>query len=80
MRKFPWKWIATVCAVLVILVTGRCAVTVGRVMYYKSGDWLANILNDPWFYVGMAAAAICAVSFFVLAISPKRKEMEKADA
>lgn len=65
MKKFPWLGIGVGCAILVLLVIGRSAVTAGRVLYYGGTDWLSSVRSDPWFYVGMAAAAICVVSFLL---------------
>ena len=73
MRRFPWKGIGFGCAILVLLVIGRCVVTAGRVIYYGGTNWVDKILADPWFFVGMAAAAACAACFLV-AVSQIRNE------
>ena len=74
MKKFPWKEMGIGCMLLVLLVFGRCAVTVGRSIYYGGRDWVEQILADPWFYIGMASAACSAICFLVLASQPKRQE------
>ena len=68
MHKIPLRPIGTVCALLVLLVVGRCAVTVGRALYYGNANWPALLRADPWFYVGMVAAAVSAVCFTLLAL------------
>jgi len=74
MKKFPWQGIGISCAILVVLVIGRCAVTAGRVLYYNGTDWISKVRADPWFYVGMVAAAVCVVAFLMLAIRTKQEE------
>ena len=74
MKKIPWKGIGISCALLVLLVIGRCAVTVGRVIYYGGSNWLNKILSDPWTMVGIAAAAVCAIAFGVLAFQTIREK------
>ena len=65
MKKIPWLGIGICSAILVLLVIGRSAVTAGRILYYGGTDWLTPVRSDPWFFVGMAAAAICVVSFLL---------------
>lgn len=74
MQKFPWKITGISCGVLTLLVIARCLVTVGRTLYYGGTNWAYQFLQDPWFYVGMAAAAICVVCFTMLAILEKKKD------
>lgn len=76
MKKFPWKGIGIGCAVLTMLVIARCAVTAGRVLYYGGTNWMSKVTADPWFYIGMAAAAACAACFLVLAQEESKKEQE----
>ncbi len=76
MKKIPWTAIGAVCMVLVVLVVGRCAVTAGRVLYYGGTNWKEKVLADPWFYVGMAASAVCAVSFFVSDLVKRKGQTE----
>ncbi len=56
MRRIPWKGIVLGCLALVGLIAARSLVTVGKDMYYGY-DWWFHLLSDPWFYVGMVAAA-----------------------
>ena len=72
MKKIPWTAIGTACLVMVLLVIGRCAVTVGRVMYYGGTDWKDKVLSDPWLIVGVAASVVCVLAF-LLADRPKEK-------
>ena len=73
MKRFPWKALGIGCAVLVMLVIGRCAVTAGRVMYYGGSEWISTVLADPWFFAGMAAAAVCVVCFVMLALQCRKE-------
>lgn len=76
MKKIPWTAIGIACMTLVVLVIGRCAVTAGRVLYYNGTDWKEKILADPWFYVGMAASAVCVLSFILADVLRRRSEEE----
>lgn len=68
MKRFPWKPVGMVSAIVTVLVVLRCFVTVGRVLYYGGNYWVTTLLDDPWFYIGMVAAALCTAAFVVLAI------------
>lgn len=64
MKKFPWKALMIGSTVMMALVVARCIATACMEMYYGRTDWVPVIMADPWFYVGIAAAAvvcICAV-------------------
>lgn len=74
MKNFPWKSTAIVCGIVTVLVIARCAVTVGFVRYYGGSYWMDKLMEDPWFYIGMVAAALCAVSLLVLAEQDRKKE------
>ncbi len=76
MRKIPWKGIAIGCGTLAILVLLRCTVTAKRFMYYGGIYWQKEVMEDPWYYVGMIAAAICVVALLVLAEQHGRKRKE----
>lgn len=56
MRNIPWKGIVLGCLALVGLIVARSLVTIGKDMYFGY-DWWFHLLSDPWFYVGMVAAA-----------------------
>ena len=73
MKALPWKGIATVCGILTALVVARCAVTVGFVRYYGGSYWMDKLMEDPWFYIGMVSAAVCACALLALA---KQEEKE----
>ncbi len=76
MRKIPWNKIATVCAGLTILIAGRAAVTIGRARYWHQ-EWLPLIREDPWIYIGFAAAAIAIIAWTV---SPQPEPSEAPEA
>ncbi len=78
--KFPWKGVALGGGILTILVAIRCFVTVERAIYYGRNYGIQLIMNDPWFYIGMAAAAICVVALLVLADQEAKKKVEQTDA
>ena len=68
MKKIPWKGLAYGCGILALLVLARCVVTAGRMLYYYGGSyWQSAIMEDPWFYIGMVAAAVCVAALLVLA-------------
>ena len=73
MKKIPWKGLAVSCGTLAILVLFRCIITAGRLLYYGSAYWKNAIMQDPWFYIGMVSAAVCACALLVLA---KQEEKE----
>lgn len=78
MKSFPWKGTAIGCGILTVLVIARCAVTVGFVRYYGGSYWMDKLMEDPWFYIGMTSAALCAVSLLVLSDQEKKaKETEQ---
>lgn len=61
MKKLPYPGICIGCAILAALVAGRCGMTVWRVLYYHTGSVKSAILQDPWLYVGIAAAAVALI-------------------
>ena len=64
MKKFPWKARMIGSTVMMVLVVARCVATACMERYYGRTDWVPVILADPWFYVGISAAAvvcICAI-------------------
>ena len=67
MKNIPWKGIAVSCGILTVMVLFRCIITAGRFIYYGGTYWHNEIMQDPWFYIGMAAAALCVASLLVLA-------------
>lgn len=67
MKHIPWKGIAAGCGILAVMVLVRCVVTAGRFIYYGGTYWQNEIMQDPWFYVGMVAAAFCVAALLVLA-------------
>lgn len=73
--KFPWKHLALWGGVLTLLVAVRCFVTVERALYYGYGNkyGMQLVVQDPWFYIGMAAAALCVVALLVLADRESKK-------
>lgn len=79
MKNFPWKGTAVGCAILTVLVIARCAVTVGFVRYYGGSYWMDKLMEDPWFYIGMTAAAFCAISLLVLAERDRKENKTEED-
>ena len=79
MKKFPWKGVAIGCGILTVLVIARCAVTVGWVFYFGGNYWRSKLMEDPWFFIGMAAAGMCAISLLVLADQKDKQEKEEKD-
>ncbi len=66
--RFPWKGTGISCAVVTLLVILRCLTTIGRHLYYGGTNWSPLVLGDPWFYVGMACAALGIACFTILII------------
>ena len=80
MKNIPWKGIALGCGIVTLLVLLRCVVTAGRFIYYGGVYWQNEIMADPWFYIGMVAAALCVAALLVLADRAEKKEkIEKAE-
>ena len=76
--KFPWKGLAIGCAILTALVAVRCVVTVERALYYGRSYGFQLVMQDPWFYIGMAAAAVCVAALLVL-VDQASKQRDKED-
>ncbi len=74
MKRIPWKKISAGCGIVTVLVLIRCIVTAARALYYGGDYWMTTILADPWFYVGMAAAAVCAAALVMLLTGEKQKD------
>ena len=72
MKKIPFKAISLTCITLVVLVVARCAVTAGRTKYYGGTDWITPVVEDPWFLVGMIAAALSVISLILLLVQRKQ--------
>ncbi len=72
MEKF-WRALAGTGCVVVILVIGRVIVTVGRARYWHQ-DWLPKVQQDPWVYVGFAAAALAIIAWAMLPGKKKKPE------
>ncbi len=62
MKTIPWKGLCIGCTVLTVLVIARCIATAARELYYNRTGWMALILRDGWFYVGIAAALVGVIS------------------
>jgi hypothetical protein len=71
--KFPWKGLAIGGGILTLLVAIRSLITVERAVYFGKQYGIQLVMNDPWLYVGMAAAAICVVALLVLADRESKK-------
>lgn len=71
MRKIPWKGIAIGCLVLALLVAARSAVTVGKALYYRV-EWVSQLVEDPWFIVGIVAAVLGILALLMLGLLQKK--------
>ena len=72
MKKIPWKGIFIGSMVLVVLVLARCIATVARELYYGREAWLNVVLQDKWFYVGIAAVAVVYISAIVCLVCGRK--------
>jgi hypothetical protein len=77
--KFPWKGVALGSGILTFLVAVRCVVTVERALYYGRNYGVQLMMEDPWFYIGMAAAAVCVVALLVLADQESKQRLPEED-
>jgi hypothetical protein len=60
--------------VMTVLVLARCIATVFIERYYGRTEWFPVILNDPWFYVGIAAIILVYITAIAtLILTRKRK-------
>ena len=73
MKKIPWNAMMIASAVMALLVAARCIATACMERYYGRSDWVSVILQDPWFYVGIAAAVLVCISAIACLIR-QRKE------
>lgn len=76
MKKIPWKGILIGCTVMTVLVLARCIATVCMELYYGRTAWMNVILQDGWFYVGIAAASVSIISGIVCLVERKRQKGE----
>lgn len=72
MKKTPWKGIFLGSMVLVLLVLARCIATVARELYYGRDQWMDLILQDTWFYVGIAAVVVLYISAIVCIVRTRK--------
>ena len=72
MKKTPWKGIFLGSLVLVLLVLARCIATVARELYYGRDQWMDLILQDTWFYVGIAAVVVLYISAIVCIVRTRK--------
>ena len=79
MKKIPWKTIAVAALILTVMVAIRCVVTAGRILYFGGTNWADEILADPWFYVGVAAAVIGVVACIIKLSEPTEKNGSDED-
>jgi uncharacterized membrane protein len=71
-KKTPWKGIFLGSMVLVLLVLARCIATVARELYYGRDQWMDLILQDTWFYVGIAAVVVLYISAIVYIVRTRK--------
>ena len=76
MKRIPWMTISIICFIAMLLVAARSAVAVGKAFYYHI-DWLNELVTDPWFYVGMAAAAGGIVSLIARSIQFRKSNRQE---
>lgn len=72
MKKIPWKGIVAGSLVLTLLVVARCVVTVEKAKYFGQ-NWEQKLMNDPWLYVGIVAAALGLGALAGLAVQNKKR-------
>ena len=60
-----WRAMMIGSTVMTVLVLTRCIATACMELYYGRTDWLSVILQDPWFYVGIAAVVLVYISAIV---------------
>ena len=75
MEKIPFRKIGFAGLALAVLVAIRCCVSAGYVWYY-GGSYADAVLTDPWFYIGILAAAASAASWVILYF--RRRENKKS--
>ncbi len=73
MKKSPWKIILIGSTVMTVLVLARCIATACMELYYGRPDWVPVILQDPWFYVGIAAVFLVYLSAIASFIQNRKK-------
>ena len=79
MYKIPWKGIAIGSGILTVLVAFRCLITARRFVYYGGAYWQGQVMADPWFYIGMMAAALCVAALLILSDLTDKYGKEKED-
>ena len=62
MKERQWRSICIGSIILTVLVIGRCIATAMMARYYGRSDWMADILQDFWFYAGIVAAVVGVVA------------------
>ena len=72
MKKAPWKGIFIGSMVMTVLVLARCIATVARELYYGRDQWMDLILQDAWFYVGIAAVVVLYISAIVCIVRSRK--------
>ena len=77
MNKLPWSKIALGCGIVSVLVVIRSVITAGRFLYYGGVYWQRELMQDPWLYVGMVAAAVCVAALLVMSDQSDKKGTEE---
>ena len=72
MKKIPWKGLFFASMVMTVLVLARCIATVARELYYGRDQWMDLILQDTWFYVGIAAVVVLYISAIVCIVRSRK--------
>ena len=60
--------------VMLVLVLARCIATVFMERYYGRTEWIPVILDDPWFYVGIAAMILIYITAIITLIQGRKKK------
>lgn len=73
MKKLPLKGIAFGCLIMALLVVARSAVSVGKAFYYHM-DWIPELVEDPWFIVGIVAAIAGIAALILMGVYRKKAD------
>ena len=61
--------------VMTVLVLARCIATVFMERYYGRTEWIPVVLDDPWFYVGIAAMILVCITAIAILIRGRKKKV-----
>ena len=72
MKKIPFKGMMVGGIVMTVLVLARCVATICMERYYGRTEWMNVILQDFWFYVGIAAVVVFCISAIVCIVRGRK--------